>query len=82
MEHLLDLADIVGESGRALDGMVARPWQVDLDDPVALSCGFSGAEVFSRTFRSHFGQSPREFRSNFSTDRLHRFHPEFVQRLG
>ena len=48
----------------------------------ALSCGFSGAEVFSRTFRSHFGQSPREFRSNFSTDRLHRFHPEFVQRLG
>jgi transcriptional regulator GlxA family with amidase domain len=49
---------------------------------VALSCGFSGAEVFSRTFRSHFGQSPREFRSNFSTDRLHRFHPEFVQRLG
>lgn len=49
---------------------------------VALSCGFSGAEVFSRTFRGHFGQSPREFRSNFSTDRLHRFHPEFVQRLG
>ena len=45
---------------------------------VALSCGFSGAEVFSRTFRSHFGQSPREFRSNFSTDRLHRFHPELV----
>lgn len=49
---------------------------------VALSCGFSGAEVFSRSFRAHFGQSPREFRSDFSTDRLHRFHPEFVQRLG
>ncbi len=49
---------------------------------IALGCGFSGAEVFSRTFRSHFGQSPREFRSNYSTDRLHRFHPEFVQRLG
>jgi AraC family carnitine catabolism transcriptional activator len=48
---------------------------------VALSCGFSGPEVFSRTFRAHFGQSPREFRSNYSTDRLHRFHPEFVQRL-
>ena len=42
---------------------------------------FSGAEVFSRSFRAHFGQSPREFRSDFSTDRLHRFHPEFVQRL-
>jgi AraC family carnitine catabolism transcriptional activator len=49
---------------------------------IALSCGFSGAEVFSRSFRSHFGQSPREFRSNYSTDRLHRFHPEFLQRLG
>lgn len=49
---------------------------------VALSCGFSGAEVFSRSFRAHFGQSPREFRSDFSTDRLHRFHPEFVQRLA
>lgn len=49
---------------------------------VALSCGFSGPEVFSRTFRAHFGQSPREFRSNFSTDRLHRFHPEFLQQLA
>jgi AraC family carnitine catabolism transcriptional activator len=49
---------------------------------IALSCGFSGAEVFSRTFRAHFGQSPRDFRSSYSTDRLHRFHPEFVQRLG
>jgi AraC family carnitine catabolism transcriptional activator len=48
---------------------------------IALSCGFSGAEVFSRSFRSHFGQAPREFRSSYSTDRLHRFHPEFVQRL-
>jgi AraC family carnitine catabolism transcriptional activator len=48
---------------------------------VALSCGFSGADVFSRTFRSHFGQSPRRFRKDFSTDRLHRFHPEFLQRL-
>lgn len=49
---------------------------------IALSCGFSGAEVFSRSFKSHFGQSPRQFRSNYSTDRLHRFHPEFAQRLG
>jgi AraC family carnitine catabolism transcriptional activator len=48
---------------------------------VALSCGFSGADVFSRTFRDHFGQSPRKFRNDFSTDRLHRFHPEFMQRL-
>jgi AraC family carnitine catabolism transcriptional activator len=48
---------------------------------VALSCGFSGADVFSRTFREHFGQSPRQFRNDFSTDRLHRFHPEFLQRL-
>jgi hypothetical protein len=37
--------------------------------------------VFSRTFRDHFGSSPRKFRSDFSTDRLHRFHPEFLQRL-
>jgi len=48
---------------------------------VALSCGFSGADVFSRTFRDHFGQSPRKFRNDFSTNRLHRFHPEFLQRL-
>jgi AraC family carnitine catabolism transcriptional activator len=48
---------------------------------VALSCGFSGADVFSRTFRGHFGQSPRRFRNDFSTNRLHRFHPEFLQRL-
>jgi transcriptional regulator GlxA family with amidase domain len=48
---------------------------------VALSCGFSGADIFSRTFRGHFGRSPREFRNDFSTDRLHRFHPEFLQRL-
>jgi AraC family transcriptional regulator, glycine betaine-responsive activator len=49
---------------------------------VALSCGFSGADVFSRTFREHFGQSPRHFRSDSSTDRLHRFHPEFRQQLA
>jgi AraC family carnitine catabolism transcriptional activator len=49
---------------------------------VALSCGFSGADVFSRTFRDHFGQSPRALRKDFSTDRLHRFHPEFLQRLA
>ena len=49
---------------------------------IALACGFSGPEVFSRSFRARFGQSPREFRKSYGTDRLHRFHPEFVLRPG
>ena len=30
---------------------------------VAMACGFSHAAVFSRVFKSRFGQSPREFRA-------------------
>jgi transcriptional regulator GlxA family with amidase domain len=68
------------------DPTAGRPQSAVLRDvpiqKMVLSCDSSGAEVFSRTYRSHFGQSPRELCSNFSTDRLHRFHPEFVQRVG
>ena len=48
---------------------------------VAAACGFSGPEVFSRSFRSHFGLSPREFRQQFTRDQLRRFRPELDQQL-
>ena len=48
---------------------------------VAIACGFSSPEVFSRTFRDHFGVSPREFRRKFASDELKRFRPELDQRL-
>lgn len=48
---------------------------------IAAACGFSSPAVLSRTFRAHFGLSPREFRSQFSGDQLQRFHPEIRQRL-
>jgi AraC family carnitine catabolism transcriptional activator len=48
---------------------------------VAASCGFSGPEVFSRSFRSHFGLSPREFRQQFTREQLRRFRPELDQQL-
>ena len=44
---------------------------------VAASCGFASPEVFSRTFKYHFGVSPREFRRRFAADELRRFRPEF-----
>ena len=43
---------------------------------IAASCGFSCPEVFSRSFRSHFGVSPREFRQQFTREQLRRFRPE------
>lgn len=49
---------------------------------VAASCGFASPEVFSRTFKEHFGVSPREFRNRFASDELRRFRPELDQRLG
>lgn len=49
---------------------------------ISLSCGFSSPPVFTRTFRAHYGQAPREYRSDFSTDELRRFYPEFVQRMN
>lgn len=48
---------------------------------IATSCGFSSPEVFSRTFKEHFGLSPREFRNRFASDELKRFRPELEQQL-
>jgi len=48
---------------------------------VAVSCGFSSPEVFSRTFRMHFGLSPREFRQKFTGEELRRFRPELELQL-
>jgi AraC family carnitine catabolism transcriptional activator len=49
---------------------------------VAAACGFSSPSVLSRTFRAHFGLSPRAFRSQFSGDQLSRFRPEIRQQLS
>ena len=49
---------------------------------IAAACGFSSPAVLSRTFRAHFGISPREFRSQFSGDELRRFRPEIRQQLS
>jgi AraC family carnitine catabolism transcriptional activator len=48
---------------------------------VAASCGFASPEVFSRTFKEHFGVSPREFRHRCASDELRRFRPALEQRL-
>ena len=45
-------------------------------------CGFSSPAVLSRAFRHHFGVSPREFRRQFSADRLERFRPELRRQPG
>jgi AraC-like DNA-binding protein len=37
--------------------------------------------VFSRSFRSHFGLSPRDFRQQFTREQLRRFRPELEQQL-
>jgi len=49
---------------------------------IAASCGFSCPEVFSRSFRAHFGVSPREFRQHFTREQLRRFRPELEPELG
>jgi AraC family carnitine catabolism transcriptional activator len=48
---------------------------------VAIACGFASPEVFSRTFRAHFGLSPREFRLKTMDDELKRFRPELELQL-
>ncbi|HTO80648.1 MAG TPA: GlxA family transcriptional regulator [Methylomirabilota bacterium] len=48
---------------------------------IAASCGFSCPEVFSRSFRAHFGLSPRDFRQQFTREQLRRFRPELDQQL-
>jgi AraC family transcriptional regulator, carnitine catabolism transcriptional activator len=49
---------------------------------IAQACGFSSPSVLSRAFKEHFGVSPREFRRQFSADRLERFRPELRQQFG
>jgi AraC family carnitine catabolism transcriptional activator len=49
---------------------------------IAASTGFSCPEVFSRSFRAHFGVSPREFRQQFTREQLRRFRPELEPELG
>lgn len=49
---------------------------------ISLSCGFSSPPVFTRAFYAQYGQAPREYRNDFSTDELRRFYPEFVQRMN
>ncbi|MCB1501294.1 MAG: GlxA family transcriptional regulator [Bauldia sp.] len=46
------------------------------------ACGFSSPSVLSRAFKAHFGVSPREFRLQFSADRLERFRPELRRQPG
>lgn len=48
---------------------------------VAQACGFDSPEVFSRTFKEHFGMSPSEFRRRYASDELQRFRPELDQEL-
>ena len=49
---------------------------------VATACGFASPEVFSRTFKDHFGVCPREFRAKFAQEQLSRFRPELDQQLN
>lgn len=48
---------------------------------IATSCGFASPEVFSRTFKRHFGLSPREFRQRFASEELRHFRPELEMQL-
>ena len=47
---------------------------------VANACGFSYPSVFSRVFRSHFGQTPREFRARLRESQSASLRPE-IRRL-
>lgn len=49
---------------------------------ISQACGFTSPSVLSRAFKSHFGVSPREFRRQFSIDRLERFRPELRRQPG
>ena len=83
------LRDRVGESPmryyRKVRLQAARNALFYSDIPIqdiAASCGFASPEVFSRTFRIHFGLSPREFRQKFTREELKRFRPEYDQELN
>lgn len=45
---------------RAANLLIYHPHRSVLE--IALACGFSGAAVFSRAFKEHFGSSPTQFR--------------------
>lgn len=49
---------------------------------ISLICGFSSPAVFTRTFRSHFGQSPSEFRTSYSAAEMARFRPHVTWSLS
>src|SRR5262249_8019952 len=49
---------------------------------ISFACGSSPTEIFSRCFRAQFGRSPRDFRREFTGDRLQRYRPEIGQRLS
>ncbi len=49
---------------------------------IAVATGFSSPSVLSRCFKARFGLAPREFRRQFSGDRLERFRPEVRQELA
>jgi AraC family carnitine catabolism transcriptional activator len=82
------LRDRVGESPmryyRKVRLQAARNALFYSDVPIqdiATSCGFGSPEIFSRTFRAHFGMSPREFRQRFASEQLRQFRPELMQVL-
>lgn len=83
------LRDRVGESPmryyRKVRLQAARNALFYSDVPIqeiARTCGFNSPEIFSRTFRAHFGMSPREFRRRFASEQLRRFRPELTQVLS
>ena len=49
---------------------------------IATVTGFAAPAILSRTFKARFGLSPRDFRRQFSAERLQRFRPEIRQQLG
>jgi len=49
---------------------------------ISLVCGFSSPAIFTRTFRTHFGQSPSEFRSSYSPAEMARFRPHVTWSLS
>jgi AraC family carnitine catabolism transcriptional activator len=49
---------------------------------IARACGFTSPEIFSRSFRAHFGVCPSEFRTMYSRERLRQFRPELGQVLN
>lgn len=49
---------------------------------IATATGFAAPAILSRTFKARFGLCPRDFRRQFSGERLQRFRPEIRQQLG